>query len=319
MIAMIQFGKQGTLVMRRLLIAAILLTTIATPALSQGAEVDRRIDRIEREVRAIQRRVFPGGSSEFFEADIQPSQTNPSAVGSPASAPITDLTDRVNALERQLATLTGQVEENSYSIRQLQASVEALRTPAEPLGEFETSGTARSPSAAPSLTDTDETAREEAKDEPEAVEAAAPSAAPIGPEGAEPPLPSDPGEAAYVRGYRLWRDGNYEGARRQLRSAVEGFPGHRFESYSRNLLGRAYLDDGKPANATEIFVRNYQELPNGERAADSLFFLGVALTELNYNDRACLAFDELMEVYGADLRSSIAEQVPSAREAANCR
>ncbi len=318
MIAMIQFGKQGTTDMRRLLIAAILLTTAATPALGQGAEVDRRIDRIEREVRAIQRRVFPGGNSEFFEAEIQPGAANPSAAGSPASAPITDLTDRVNALERQLATLTGQVEENSYLIRQLQASVEALRAPAGPLGEFETSGTARPPSVTPPQIGADETP-DEAKDEPEAVEATPPIGAPIGPEGAEPALPSDPGEAAYVRGYRLWRDGNYEAARRQLRGAVESYPGHRFESYSRNLLGRAYLDDGKPANATEIFVRNYQELPNGERAADSLFFLGVALTELNYNDRACLAFDELMEVYGADLRSSIAELVPSAREAANCR
>jgi TolA-binding protein len=84
------------------------------------------------------------------------------------------------------------------------------------------------------------------------------------------------------------------------------------------LVKHAYLDDDKPANATEIFVRNYQELPDGDRAADSLFFLGVALTELNYNDRACLAFDELEEVYGSSLRSTIREQVPAARSAASC-
>ncbi|MCA1749689.1 MAG: outer membrane protein assembly factor BamD [Sphingomonadales bacterium] len=152
----------------------------------------------------------------------------------------------------------------------------------------------------------------------EAAEAASSGEGPFSAQGSEPPLPDDPGEAAYVRGYRLWRDGDYAAARTQLRETVEQFPGHRFESYARNLLGRAYLDDDKPASATEIFVRNYQQLPNGERAADSLFFLGVALTALNYKDRACLAFGELQEVYGGNIRSDIAEQLPAARTAAEC-
>mgnify|MGYP000465815775 CR=1 FL=1 len=57
--------------MRPMLIAALLVTTAATPALSQGAEMDRRIDRVEREIRALQRQVFPGGNADFFEPEIQ--------------------------------------------------------------------------------------------------------------------------------------------------------------------------------------------------------------------------------------------------------
>jgi TolA-binding protein len=292
--------------MRHLLIAALLTTSLATPVMAQDSDVERRVDRIEREVRALQRRVFPGGSPEFFEPEIQPgTQTGPA--GSPAGSPITDLTDRVNSLERQLATLTGQVEENSYELRQLRTMIEALQGggTAAPALDVET------PVAGDTVT------APEAEDS-EAGATALPPDAPVQAEDAEPPLPDDPGEASYVRGYRLWRDGRYEEARAQLRQTVEQYPGHRFESYARNLLGRAYLDDDKPANATEVFVRNYQELPNGERAADSLFFLGVALTQLNYRDRACLAFDELEDVYGDNLRSTIREQVPAAREAAGC-
>lgn len=303
--------------MRSMLIAALLVTTAATPALSQGAEMDRRIDRVEREIRALQRQVFPGGNADFFEPEIQAGTASTQA-GNPASSPITDLTDRVNALERQLAALTGQVEENSFELRQLRSMVEALQGGGAPDSGAETGSATASASGdaaqdAPAEENGPANAETEDTDQTEPpAETAAPA------QSSEAPLPDDAGEAAYVRGYRLWRDGDYAAARTQLRSTVETYPGHRFESYARNLLGRAYLDDDKPANATEIFVRNYQELPNGERAADSLFFLGVALTELNYNDRACLAFDELEDVYGENLRSTIREQVPGAREAANC-
>ncbi|QLC22094.1 hypothetical protein HFP51_07820 [Parasphingopyxis sp. CP4] len=288
--------------MRSLLIVALMTSCAATPALSQGADIDRRIDRVEREIRALQRQVFPGGDPDFFQPEIQ-SGTQDGTAGNPASSPITDLTDRVNSLERQLATLTGQVEENSFELRQLRAMVEGLQGGAAIDPDVDTPIL-----AAPA----DETT------EPAAGEAAETAPPPPETSSSEPPLPDDAGEASYVRGYRMWRDGRYADARTQLQETVETYPGHRFESYARNLLGRAYLDDDKPANATEIFVRNYQELPDGDRAADSLFFLGVALTELNYNDRACLAFDELEEVYGSSLRSTIREQVPAARSAASC-
>lgn len=295
--------------MRSMLIAALLATAAATPALSQSSDMDRRVDRVEREVRALQRQVFPGGNTEFFEPEIQSGGRNTQA-GRPASAPLTDLTDRVNALEGQLAALTGHVEENSFELRQLRSMVEALQSREAPAARPVT------PSGIGPQSNTEEL---EATPDEEVAETNTPAETPPPAQSGEAPLPDDAGEAAYVRGYRLWRDGDFAAARTQLQSAVETYPGHRFESYSRNLLGRAYLDDGKPANATEVFVRNYQELPNGERAADSLFFLGVALTELNYNDRACLAFDELEEVYGDTLRSTIREQVPGARATANCR
>ena len=320
----------------RTFIAAMLLATVAAaPLHAQDRDSERRIEQLESQIRALQRQVFPGGNTEFFQPDIAPGQPATTTAGSPASAPITDLTDRLNSLERQLANLTGQVEENSYKLRQLESSIAAMRqpepAPAVPFGAVgpETEpDTTESPGFESDEGDTvsgNLRAMTEDKDDDalgappsESEEPPAENGTPFQTQGSEAALPDDPGEAAYVTGYRMWRDGQYAAARTQLRETVESYPGNRFESYARNLLGRSYLDDGKPANATEIFVRNYQELPNGERAADSLFYLGVALTRLDYKDRACLAYDELQDVYGATLRSDIAELIPQARVAAGC-
>jgi TolA-binding protein len=138
----------------------------ATPALSQGAD-------------ALQRQVFPGGDPDFFQPEIQ-SGTQDGTAGNPASSPITDLTDRVNSLERQLATLTGQVEENSFELRQLRAMVEGLQGGAAIDPDVDTPIL-----AAPA----DETT------EPAADEAAETAPPPPETSSSEPPLPDDAGEA----------------------------------------------------------------------------------------------------------------------------
>ena len=100
--------------------SAPLLLAIAPPAIAQNAPVEVRVDRLEKEMRAVQRKVFPAGTP--IEADItRPAAPQPSP-GTPASSPIADLTARVSALESQLASITGQVEENSYKLRQLEES-----------------------------------------------------------------------------------------------------------------------------------------------------------------------------------------------------
>ncbi|RZV51161.1 MAG: tetratricopeptide repeat protein, partial [Sphingomonadaceae bacterium] len=126
------------------------------------------------------------------------------------------------------------------------------------------------------------------------------------------------GEEAYIEGYRLWNDGNNERAIMVLRAMETSFPGHRRVSWARNLIGRALLDSGQPRAAAEALLANYRDDPDGERAADSLFFLGQALMELNQPGQACRAYDELEEVYGSGVRDYLRERLPNARARANC-
>src|SRR3546814_19824193 len=66
-------------------------------------------------MRAVQRSVFPGGSPTFFEGEIAPDNTP--GERSRTNAQVIDLTARVDALESQLQTLTGQTEQNAYHLQ----------------------------------------------------------------------------------------------------------------------------------------------------------------------------------------------------------
>jgi TolA-binding protein len=84
------------------------------------------------------------------------------------------------------------------------------------------------------------------------------------------------------------------------------------------LLGRAYLDEGKPALAAEVFYANYQKMPRGERAPDSLYFLSQSLVQLGKPKEACRVYGELEDVYGATLSSTLRDRVAKGRADAKC-
>ena len=119
--------------MRLVPIIALLLTTVGSGALAQSApsDLNGRVTKLEKEVRAVQRKVFPGSNPSYFDAEIAPAETPAAAPGTPASTPINDLTGRVDALERQLTTLTAQSEQNSFQLRQLQEQFNRFKADAE--------------------------------------------------------------------------------------------------------------------------------------------------------------------------------------------
>src|SRR3546814_19536543 len=90
-------------------------------------------------------------------------------------------------------------------------------------------------------------------------------------------------------------------------------PDHRRASYARNLAGRAALDDGKPATAAKILLANYQDDPQGERAADSPFFLGEALMRFKKQADACKGYWAMQNVFGRPIRKILQQQVPHAK------
>ena len=134
----------------------------------------------------------------------------------------------------------------------------------------------------------------------------------------EKPASGDKGEDDYLYGYRLWEAKFFPEAAAQLKATVDKYPRHKRISYSRNLLGRAYLDDGKPGTAAQVFLQNYQADKAGDRAPDSLLYLAVAMTKLKETQRACLALAEFADVYPAEAAGRLAGQYASAKSAVTC-
>lgn len=282
----------------------------ATPVIAQVASstttIPVRIDKLEKEMRAVQRKVFPGGAGMTVEAQVTP--TAPTAAGVPASSLISDMTTRVDALERQLATLTGQVEQQGFRLKKIEDAMAAQKLAAD------AAAAALAPvTAAPSSVTA--TAKPVAQ---AAGVAGASAVATTATTASKRPPSGDPAEDGYLTGYDLWEAKDFAGAQKLLSDVVKKYPKHKRYSYAQNLLGRAYLDEGKPVTAAKVFLENYRTNPQGERAADSLYFLGVTLIELKKLPDACKSFDELQAVYGASLRDYLKQRLPVARKEARC-
>ena len=313
--------------MRFLIVAAGLTAAIAGPvaAQAQTSAVESRVDRLEREMRAVQRKVFPGGAGQTIEPQIVP-DTSTEMPGVPSGSPIADLTQRVAALENQVQTLTGQVEQDGYRLRQIEEGFSAYKRATDARLKALEDGASRigssgDPVIAP--VDLGETStRPTRPTRPAAEDSPAPK--PTGTRAQQvaaiqKPNTGDPAEDGYTYGYRLWQAKLYPEARRELEAVATKYPQHRRASFSQNLLGRAYLDAGAPSLAAVAFYENYKKNPNGERAPDSLYYLAQALTKLKKPaSEVCKVYTELDQLYGARLSAEMKNGIAEGRAAQKC-
>ncbi|TXC74058.1 hypothetical protein FSZ31_04880 [Sphingorhabdus soli] len=290
---------------------AAIMVSAAPHAAAQDASIAPRVDKLEKEMRAVQRKVFPGADGTYFEPDITPAQ--PVRTGQPSSAPLTDVMARLDALEAQLASITGQVENLGNRQRIMADEFAAYKTTTDrKIADL-------SPAAAPPpVASSNDSASPPASTKPSATKPAANDARVALVRAVEVPDTGDKGEDAYLYGYRLWDAQLYPEAQIQLKKAVANYPKHRRATFAQNLLGRAYLDNGENGLAAKAFMANYQDRPDSARAPDSLMYLGVALTRLKQKDGACRAFKELDQVYGATISPSLKAEAGKARAAAGC-
>ena len=306
---------------------------LSASAVAQDANIDGRVGKLEKEMRAVQRQVFPAGAGKFIAPDIQsPTIAQPETPSTTSAT--SDLLVRVDALEAQLATLTGQVEQQGNNMRGLEARLKILEAQlasaqlasapqetAMPAIAQATTAPSVLPAAAPVP------AAVTVKPKPVVAAAAKPAAIAAKPSAArvaavaaiERPATGDAFEDGYTYGFRLWEAKFYPEAQATLEETLKTYPKHRRASFLRNLLGRAWLDDKKPATAVKIFYDNYKADPRGERAPDSLLFLGSALTDLGKTAEACEAFGELSRAYPDVATGRLADRVTAGKTRAKCK
>ena len=314
------------------IVFAALLATASAPVLAAAAapSLDQRVDRVERQLKAVQRKVFPGGDAAFQQPEIAAPEVR-TTVGSPAGTPINELSARLDALERSVAQLTGQVEQDEHRLDLLS------QQSAQDRQEFTVRLKALETAAAPVVATSPPMANEDVTPVAPPRDTAPVRGKPAVPDkgtAAKPvkPVPAvaddtadvastsaDPAEDAYMAGYRLWTQKKYPQAEAMLAAVAKKYPKHKRASYAQNLLGRAYLDDGQPARAAEAFAANYTTNPRGERAPDSLYFLGQSLVALKKPTDACRVYDELNSAYGDKIDASLKSKVAAARTDAKCK
>ncbi|MFM7376625.1 MAG: tetratricopeptide repeat protein [Erythrobacter sp.] len=320
---------------------------VAPPAAAQdSAAAEARLKKIEAEVRALQRKVFPGGDGKFFEPQIAPgaqgpaTTTAPATTGAPSTTAVTDILVRLDALEQQLQAMTARSEEQANTMSQLERRLTVLETaanapvvaaapatPAPSRPALQPVATTPTPTAAPATRPAAQVAAATPAPRPASpapapattAAAAAPSAARLAAvQAIAKPQTTDAADDEYSYGFRLWNAGFFPEARQQLAKYVEQYPTHAKISYGRNLLGRAFLDDKMPEDAARWFLKNYQANKAGERAPDSLLYLGASMVAMKDTKRACIALAEFAETYPLVAAGRLATEYQTTRAKVKC-
>jgi tol-pal system protein YbgF len=298
----------GSMTIVRALLVPMLLAAAAPSAAQTLERVEGRVKKLESEMRAVQRKVFPGASKDYFEPEITAPAAPATAPGIPASSPISDLTQRVNSLEQQMTTLTGQVEEATFKLRQLEAQLAKFKSDADfRLSTLEggTQPSVATPAGAAAVAPAGQTAPK-----PSASTATA----------SEAPPQLDPIEAEYRAGYGFVAAKDYAKAETALAAFLAKHPAHARASNAQYWLGRTYFAQNRPVQAARTLLENYQKRPEGERAPESLLWLGKSLMAFSPPSpaKACEAYDQLDASYGGKLSASLRAQLAEARAAAKC-
>jgi TolA-binding protein len=286
--------------------ASLALLPASAFAQRQMPTPEQRIERLERQLQQLQRQVFPKGRpADTAGVSDEPAATQSSVV---------TLDQRLDSLERQMADLLRQSEESGNRLRTLESDLAKTKADQDQrLATLEQRVNEAPVAIAPTETPAQTAVVTTKPPIPKPTPAVASTSGTV-----IPAVATDPGEDAYSEGFHLWEAGNLNEAIASLRSFTSAYPKHRRVSFANNLIGRALLDQGKPRDAAAVLLANYRANSKGERAPDSLYYLGQAEMKLGQPSQACKAYAELDAVYGSKVRADLRKQVDQAKAEAQC-
>jgi tol-pal system protein YbgF len=296
--------------------ALILLAVLApVPLAAQDVDVgklDRRVGKLESEMRAVQRKVFPGGDARFFEPEIPAQAPAPAPAATPASTPIVDLTARVDAMESSLKAMTGQIEAMEYRLRQLEDGQRRLKGDVEfRLNALE------NPGGTPPAADAGAPVAAGPAASPAAARPAA--TAPATPPAAARPAASSPATdaAAWSAAYAKVTARDWPGTEAAMTGFIADWPKSSRLPQARYWLGRSYAQRGQHPQAAKAFLEVYQTAPRSTPAPDALIGLANSLNAMAKPKDACQVLAEIRSVYGAKLTDT--QKTDVARQAARAK
>lgn len=125
-------------------------------------------------------------------------------------------------------------------------------------------------------------------------------------------------EQQYEDAVQLLQSGNYKGAQNGLEVFLDVHKDHQLASNAAYWLAETHYVRQNYAAAAAAFARNYgtygKESP---KAVDNLLKLGMSLSNLGENDKACLSYDELTGSFPS-MPANIEQAVNRERARAKC-
>ena len=243
---------------------------------ARAQTVDKRIERIEKQLRAVQRKVY--GSPDAALA----------SVGEEASGnQMADLVVRLQDIENQIRILNGQVEELRFQSEETSRKLEKFQADTEfRFGQLEQGGGGAAASA-PSTAGTAPSADSSSSSSPEFSQPAADTA------GGGVTLPAGTPMEQYEYAYNLLAKGEYIQAETAFRAFLDKHPNDGLAGNAQYWLAQSYFVRGDNEKAAREFLTGYQSYPDSPKAAAYLLKIGITLTRIGQTKDACDVFQEL--------------------------
>ncbi len=255
---------------------------------------------------------------------------------------------RMDRMEQQMRQMTGQIEELTFQLGQLQAQIRSMQpgsgrktasaAPAQQLRPSVNPATSADPiaraigssaPAAPAAGGTD----------PAAAVAAAPGVQPrsLGqlpstaagqpldlatlatppPAAAETPAPSGDSRSDYDAAYDLVLKGDYDVAENAFQLFLANYPGDPLAADAQFWIGESLYQRSNYRGAADAFLTGYQLYPKSGKAPDMLLKLGLSLVGLGQREAACGTYAEILKKY-PKASNALMQRVKTEQTSASC-
>ena len=247
-----------------------------------------RLNNIEKNLNTLQKQFYRKGNAPASFEDYDDSSPNSQV--------------RMDEIEEQMRNLTGQIEQNQFTINNALRQIKQLSQDIDfRLSEMEKNKTNN-------LSSNINTDRAENK-EPELIgkleKTTRESLAPLDEKG------------QYDQAFTYLRNEEYGKAEAMLKDFIANNSDSSLISNAHYWLGETfYVRDNFEQSAVH-FLKGYQKLPKGNKAADNLLKLGMSLNKLNKKKEACTTFSKMQKEFpNAD--KALIEKVNQEKKSTKC-
>lgn len=288
---------------------------------AQTADYKNRVERLERDMLALQRQVYKGGKAGALPPGIPDS-----------SAADTEV--KLQALESKISALTGKVEELTFKIDQINQKFEKLQGDVDYRlsqsegkstdSSSETGGTLLPEETAgePSVPEVPNTLGAPGKEtlvkDLTKVKPGDNSADKVTPQkSADTEIPKSP-EDQYEKAINYMRQNDYANAEKLLTHFLDKNPKHKLAENAKYWLGESYYVRGDFSKSAVTFLEDYQAYPKGSKAPDNLLKLGMSLAQLGKKPDACKTYAKLTKEF-PKLSADQSKRVTEEKKKAGCK
>lgn len=286
-----------------------LLSFAPTAAIAQSSAMMQRLERMERDLRDLQRDYYRGE---------RPAGTAAAPETGPRAA---QFEVRLQQLENELRKLTGEIERNRFGVEQMGKRLDRLvrdvdlrlttlerRPVPQPAPTTPTAEAPTTPAAGAGGAATDGTAGTGGSTgTAPATTAAAPAAE----------LPDGSPMERYNHALSLLRRADYVAAEAAFRAFLSEHPDDPLAGNAQYWLGETHYVRNEFEPAARAFLEGFERFPDGNKAPDTLLKLGVTLRQLGQAGEACATFDELNRRF-PEASAAIKRRARRERASANC-